>query len=222
MTQASAVIPAVATVPGPGAPVSDLAASILDQWERMETAKIPPGLYPRGGLERFQRQIQERAYDIVTWLRQSSRGLNPTAVANNITTRADLLPLRAGHRIPLHDHPGSVVVIQLLTGRAIVGTYQVPREVRSGQVVSMRPTGQSLLNPGDFKLGLPGHDNAHKLSALIDALFLEVIVSPQRSSGHHRFFALQQRAAADGMLSSIAIGQPGSSPAAEPCNAMER
>jgi len=222
MLEASTVDTAGKTVPNLDSPLGDLSTQILGEWDNLKSLVSLTCPHQREKLERFRRRIENpvataTATVKATALRQITA---PTLLFCNTEARADLIPLKAGYRVPLHDHPGSVVILVPLTGRVIVSNYQLPEAVVSGYTVSLHSMARDLLNPGDFCVRLPTYGNAHKLSALIDAVLLELIVSPCLSQTHHRFVPLGQANPDDSSLSCFAIGQPEICPPAEPCNAI--
>ena len=222
MLEASTVDSTAKTVPNLGTPLGSLGTEVLGEWDNLRGLVSPTCPQQREELERFRRRIEHLISATTATIETTTLGQinTPTLIYCDSNARADLLPLKAGYRVPLHDHPGSVVILVPLTGRVIVSNYQLPEVVVSGYSVSLHNIGSNLLNPGDFCVRLPTYGNAHKLSALIDAVLLELIVSPRPSQSHHRFVPLGQTSAVDGSLSCFPIGQPEVSPPAEPCNAI--
>lgn len=220
MPESGTLIADVEVLPGLCKPLNDLSAAILDGWggHGHETAKEAT---PPAGLERFARQIDGASAGLFDHPDISAGALGPPpwTLIENPTTRAELIPLRAGYRVPLHDHPGCAVVLYLIRGRLILSTFQGPEGIRSGFTVSLLSLGRDLLNPGEFRLAAPRQGHTHRLSALMDALVLEVTVAPRRPEGYHRFYPLG-RQSDQGKVETIAVGQHGHGPAAESCNAV--
>lgn len=185
------------------------AKAVLAQWPVIASARALPVPVLQPLLAQLRQVAESESADIanaVEWP-GPARDWGWMPLQDKPGIRTGLLMLRAGQRIPVHDHPDSVAVSLLLSGRGIVSTFQVPEVVRSGAVLSLRVLGRRLVNPGRSGLALPALGNAHALSALIDSVFLEIIVSPRRPTHRHWYFPAGHEPSSREFFTAVAIRQ---------------
>ncbi|CAE8587013.1 unnamed protein product, partial [Polarella glacialis] len=89
--------------------------------------------------------------------------------------------LRAGARIPLHDHPGMRVFGRLLFGRMRVLSFDLAEELpaEGGAPVRAKCYGRKVLGPEPVTYGLgPEEGNVHELQAIDHCAFFDILTPP--------------------------------------------
>jgi hypothetical protein len=83
----------------------------------------------------------------------------------------------AGEEIPLHDHPGMTVHQRVLRGAVAVDAWDLLDAVGTSRAA--RHVGEALVREGDAAVALlPDRANIHRLRAVVDAVFIDVLTPP--------------------------------------------
>eukprot|EP00933_Yihiella_yeosuensis_P013779 TRINITY_DN1260_c1_g1_i1.p1 TRINITY_DN1260_c1_g1~~TRINITY_DN1260_c1_g1_i1.p1 ORF type:complete len:326 (-),score=36.79 TRINITY_DN1260_c1_g1_i1:282-1223(-) len=134
--------------------------------------------------------------------------------------------LRAGARIPLHDHPGMTVIGRLLFGRmrvrsytfidsdsnngswlgARMGSWQIKRKVR--------PSKDEVIGPSPVSYSLePVEGNIHEIEALENCAFFDLLTPPydsrkNRSCTYYRHVAPRTKIEVDDPSEMLEVFEP--------------
>eukprot|EP00747_Dinoflagellata_sp_TGD_P019730 gnl/TRDRNA2_/TRDRNA2_127365_c0_seq2.p1 gnl/TRDRNA2_/TRDRNA2_127365_c0~~gnl/TRDRNA2_/TRDRNA2_127365_c0_seq2.p1 ORF type:complete len:274 (-),score=30.93 gnl/TRDRNA2_/TRDRNA2_127365_c0_seq2:145-966(-) len=93
-----------------------------------------------------------------------------------------IFALRAGSRLPLHDHPGMTVFSRLLFGRMRVTSFDIKSKAArpewpSGHTAVLHSDKVLGPHPVTYSLG-PDEGNLHTLEAIDDCAFFDVLTPP--------------------------------------------
>jgi len=110
---------------------------------------------------------------------RSRTGLGYQEVYSGPEMTVCIFLLRAGARIPLHDHPGMHVRGRLLFGRMRVASFDVVSSVHADGSVWAEYRGEEVYGPQPTTYGLkPQEGNIHELEALSHCAFFDVLAPP--------------------------------------------
>ncbi len=68
--------------------------------------------------------------------------------------------------VPLHDHPGAVGMVRIVSGRARVWQFEVFKDNKDNKEATLKLINSTILNPGDTAYLSPNFGNIHALQAL--------------------------------------------------------
>jgi len=147
---------------------------------RTATAELPPEL-DRELHEHLDRVMATDlcvGEDDVIRIR-SRTGLGYQEVYSGPDMTVCIFLLKAGARIPLHDHPGMHVRGRLLFGRMRVVSYDVVSSFHADGSVWAECRGEHMYGPQPTTYGLkPQEGNFHELVALSPCAFFDILAPP--------------------------------------------
>lgn len=110
--------------------------------------------------------------------------------------------------VPLHDHPGAVGMVRVLSGEAKVWQFDPVAVPDDTGVVTLKRTLAATLRPGDQGVLLPNKGNIHALQATTtECRMLDFFIPPYRRAQRHWFTPLDADWQDRDTVSCRAIGE---------------